>query len=244
MNKKITIITVCYNAKSEIEKTMKSVLSQSYDNIEYIIIDGASTDNTLEIVNSLVSKYISRNVQIFSEPDKGIFDAMNKGIEKATGEWINFMNAGDVFYNEQVIEKVFKSEISDNVGVIFGDTYTENGPFKMLPFIYNPQKLCGMGISHQSLFVRTSLAKNNPFDMSFKVAADYNMIRQIYNQGYDFKRFDMPISVYDLNGYSAHNVIRQIDETAIICNQYHSFLHYKARLFKQCKCLIKKILRR
>lgn len=244
MNNKISIVTVCYNAKNEIEKTMKSVLSQSYENIEYIIIDGASTDNTLEIANSLASKYNSRNLLIFSEPDKGIFDAMNKGIRKATGEWINFMNAGDVFYNEQVLEILFNSEIPENVGVVFGDTYTENGLFKMLPFIYNPQKLCGMGISHQSLFVRTFLAKSNPFDLNFKVAADYNMIRQIYNQGYAFKRFDTPISVYDLNGYSAHNVIRQIDETAIICGQYHSFSLFKVKIFAQCKCLIKKILKK
>ena len=112
MNQKISIVTVCYNASSEIEKTMESVLSQSYENIEYIIIDGASTDKTLELVNSLASKYNSRKVQIFSELDNGIFDAMNKGIKMATGDWINFMNAGDLFYNENVIENMFKFEFS------------------------------------------------------------------------------------------------------------------------------------
>lgn len=244
MNQKISIVTVCYNASSEIEKTMKSVFSQSYENIEYIIIDGASTDNTLEIINNLASKYNSRNVQIFSEPDKGIFDAMNKGIKKATGEWVNFMNAGDLFYNEKVIENMFKFEFSENTGVVFGDTYTEKGLFKMKPFIYNPKRFCEMGICHQSLFVRTVLAKKYLFDLHFKVAADYNMIHKIYDAGFEFQYFNIPVSIYDMFGFSTQNVIRQVDEIAMICNVYHGFWHYRVRVAKQIKLILKKILKK
>lgn len=100
----ISVVTVCYNAADTIEKTMLSVLNQTYHDIEYIIIDGGSTDGTVEIIR----KYADRIAYWVSEPDKGIYDAMNKGIKVATGEWINFMNAGDEFVDEGVIEKLFR----------------------------------------------------------------------------------------------------------------------------------------
>jgi glycosyltransferase involved in cell wall biosynthesis len=91
MKPKISVITICYNAVDLIEKTILSVLHQSYDNIEYIIIDGNSTDGTVDIIQ----KYANQLAYWISEPDGGIFDAMNKGLDHATGEWVNFMNAGD-----------------------------------------------------------------------------------------------------------------------------------------------------
>ena len=99
----ISVVTVCYNAADTIEKTMLSVLNQTYHDIEYIIIDGGSTDGTVEIIR----KYADRIAYWVSEPDKGIYDAMNKGIKVATGEWINFMNAGDEFVDANVLDKLF-----------------------------------------------------------------------------------------------------------------------------------------
>lgn len=236
---KITVVTVCYNAERDIEKTMLSVINQTYDNIEYIIVDGASKDGTMQVVE----KYKDKITMIVSEPDKGIFDAMNKGIQFASGEWLNFMNVGDKFYDDNVIENLFIDSIGDNVGVVFGDTYNNNGLYKMRPFIYTPDKLCPMGICHQSLFVRTSLAKENPFDPSYKVAADYNMIRCIFDKGYAFKEVHTPVAVYDMFGYSAINSILQIDETARICHKYGSFDHLWNRNVRIVKNIIKRLFR-
>ncbi len=97
---KISVVTVCYNAESAIENTILSVINQTYTSVEYIIVDGASKDSTMDIVN----KYRDKISVIVSEPDKGIYDAMNKGIKLATGDWICFMNAGDSYVNENTIE--------------------------------------------------------------------------------------------------------------------------------------------
>ena len=97
---KISVVTVCYNSVDSIEETMLSVLNQTYSDVEYIIIDGGSTDGTVDIIK----KYADRLVYWVSEPDKGIYDAMNKGIAAATGDYINFMNSGDRFASTNVIE--------------------------------------------------------------------------------------------------------------------------------------------
>ena len=114
---KISVVTVCYNAVNDIEKTILSVINQTYPNIEYLIIDGGSKDGTMDIVN----KYKDKIDVIVSEPDKGIYDAMNKGIDRATGDWINFMNAGDMFWEKDSILKVFAaSGVDDSLDVIYG----------------------------------------------------------------------------------------------------------------------------
>ena len=112
---KISIITVCYNAEDTISDTIQSVLSQDYEDVEYIIIDGKSTDRTLEIIQA-----IKNGIQLISEKDKGIYDAMNKGINIATGDVIGILNADDVYKNNQVLTDVMNA-FRDNVSVVYGD---------------------------------------------------------------------------------------------------------------------------
>lgn len=194
MNNKISIVTVTYNCVSLLEETIKSVILQDYAPLEYIIIDGGSTDGTIEVV-----KKYSDYVDVFvSEPDRGIFDAMNKGIKKATGEWINFMNAGDRFANSTVLSHVFKNNsMAENADVIFGDMITDNrGMTKeivLVPF-YEKTGIRGMGFSHQSVFVKTQKAKRYPFDLNYRLSADYNMIWKLYyNDHAIFHKVDFPI---------------------------------------------------
>ena len=113
---KISVVTVCYNSVNTIEETMLSVLNQTYPDIEYIIIDGGSTDGTVDIIR----KYAARLGYWISEPDKGIYDAMNKGIAAATGDYINFMNSGDMFASNDVLSS-FKNFVSDDPEIVYGD---------------------------------------------------------------------------------------------------------------------------
>ena len=173
---KVSVITVCYNAVNDIEKTIISVLNQIDFEFEYIIIDGASTDGTIDMIN----KYKKSITKVVSEPDNGIYDAMNKGIKLATGDWINFMNAGDTFYNDRVLSNFFK-DVSDKTIIAYGDTnYVFSVGVKVrraCNLNMMEQKMC---FGHQSTFVKTSYHKSHLFDTSYKSSGDYKMLYDAY----------------------------------------------------------------
>lgn len=170
----VSVITVCYNAADVLEKTFLSVLGQTYPNIQYIVIDGGSKDNSLQIIE----KYKEKISIVVSEPDKGIYDAMNKGLKYVKGEWVNFMNAGDTFHDVNVVSDIFgeKSIIDADISmlrVIGGNTYnvcSENSwehyaePSSVIPF--------RLPFSHQACFVRPPFT----FDLKYKIAADYKIL--------------------------------------------------------------------
>ena len=177
MQPKISIITVCYNAVQIIEETILSVINQTYTNIEYIIIDGGSNDGTVDIIN----KYNDKISYWVSEPDKGIYDAMNKGIEKATGEWVNFMNAGDSFCSLSVISELNREGAFDSCDLVYGDVI---GKYKIGNRLLKAGNLKNitktMQFSHQSTFAKCSLMKENLYVLTYRLAADYNFILSLY----------------------------------------------------------------
>lgn len=198
----ITIITVCYNAKDQIQATIESVLNQNYPSIEYIIIDGASSDGTVDCVK----QYGKKISKFISEKDNGIFDAMNKGIGIANGEWILFLNAGDILYSPNVISDIFKDKTYKSE-ILFGDTLNryrwgyvlwEGKPFKgvepRLPFC------------HQSVFVRRDLLLNNKFDTSYRFGADHKQLYTLYLKGHLFEHISSIVSVFDTTGVSSYNI--------------------------------------
>lgn len=179
---KISVITVCFNAAEAIEKTIQSVREQNYSDIEYIIVDGASTDGTTEIVKQLAA---DKDTIVVSEPDHGIYDAMNKGIHLATGDYLHFLNAGDTFYDSGVINKAALEIISTGADIVYGDIIYQHPDGKTERRQYGDScaksvyYLTGDCINHQAMFARRSLFDAGDFDLSYKICADREwMIRQ------------------------------------------------------------------
>lgn len=205
----ISFITICYNAEKDIAKTLESVLDQTYSDFEYIIIDGNSKDKTLEIVNKYKNKFIEKGIPltIKSEPDKGVYDAMNKGIDIAQGEWINFINAGDCFYSENCIDLFFQKEIASDIDYCYGDTI-EVYHFGEILLSQNKQlkKNIIMPFCHQSVFVRTNLLKQYKFNSKYKILGDHDLFYRLKKDGRKSEFRPVVISKYDATqGLSANN---------------------------------------
>jgi len=173
---KLTVITIVYNNAADIERTMLSVLGQTYSNIEYVIVDGLSTDGTIDIIN----KYKEKVSKLISEKDEGIYDAMNKGLVAATGDYVLFMNSGDEFYANDTVAKVFAT--GEDADIYYGETEMINGKGESLgrrrhkapeKFTWESFKY-GMSVSHQAIYVKRSIAE--PFDRQYQLSADIDWI--------------------------------------------------------------------
>lgn len=207
----VTVITVCYNAREMLLRTMNSVWAQTYKHVEYVIVDGASTDGTLE----LLEEYSGRIDHWVSESDKGIYDAMNKGVSMAKGKWVIFMNAGDCFADNHVLENVFS--VPRQADVIYGDV-VKGGVVKKAS---SPRNAHRMFFCHQSVFVKIESLKAFPFDISHKMSADFKQMKQLWLAGKQFLQLDFPIADFDVQGVSNTNravglwdnicVIREVD---------------------------------
>ncbi|MDE6317299.1 MAG: glycosyltransferase [Muribaculaceae bacterium] len=200
---KVTVVTVVRNAEAALRATAESVLAQTYGNVEYVIIDGASTDGTADFVRSLGDK-----VDIFiSEPDKGIYDAMNKGIRLATGEWVIFMNAGDKFYAPDTIAEIFDSQAYDGCGVVYGDVAKAgaDGGLVVKP-AGEPHNSHRMFFCHQSAFYRRSDLIETEFDATHRMSADIHQVKRLWKRGVKFRHVYIPVAIFDTGGVS--NVCR------------------------------------
>jgi glycosyltransferase involved in cell wall biosynthesis len=187
----LSIITVTFNAEATIERTLKSVEEQTYRGfIEHLIIDGASTDKTLSICEAYKKRNSVTDVTIVSEPDKGLYDAMNKGLRLAKGEFVCFLNAGDKLHDPKTIEDVFDGlDNPDGIGVIYGDTHIVDNEGRFLRFrhLNAPETLTwksfkhGMLVCHQSFYARRELCV--PFDTRFRFSADVDWCIKVMKGG-------------------------------------------------------------
>lgn len=205
---KITVITVVYNNSSGIELTIKSVLNQTYKDLEYIIIDGCSTDGTVKIIE----QYVDRVSLFISEKDGGIYDAMNKGIINSTGDYIIFLNSGDTFVNDNVLDeatKFFKkgSEVVYGSSIQINTDGTEQikKPYPIIKIEKGPI------FRHNAAFFKLEVHRNYMYDLTksniYGYGLDFNTIFDMYKAGIIFQEIDMPIVRYDMLGISANRYL-------------------------------------
>jgi Glycosyltransferases involved in cell wall biogenesis len=197
--KKLSIITVNYNNCKGLRKTIESVVNQSFNNYEYIIIDGGSTDGSVEVIK----EFENRIDYWISESDKGIYNALNKGILKSSGEYCNFMNSGDCFYNNDVLQEILPY---CNEDIILGKrkekdfTHSYGHSSETITML----DLFRQSINHQSTFIKRELFKDNLYDESLKIVSDWKfLIEVLIFKNCSFKNIDTVVTMYDTTGISS-----------------------------------------
>ncbi|MDD4821142.1 MAG: glycosyltransferase family 2 protein [Bacteroidales bacterium] len=219
-----SIITICYNAGKTIEQTLRSVAAQSYDAIEYIIIDGASKDNTLNVI----APFKSRIACLVSEPDNGIYDAMNKGLEKASGDYVWFMNAGDTFYSATTLQEVVSGLKGEKLpDILYGETAIMDSSGKIVGSrrLKAPEVLTwksfrqGMLVCHQSFVVLRSIAE--PYDLRYRYSADVDWCIRCMKKADSIQNTQMILSSYLDEGATTANRKASLKERfKIMCHYY------------------------
>ena len=243
---KVSIITVCFNSEKTIEKTILSVLGQSYGNVEYIIIDGKSTDGTL----SIIKKYNKDISTLVSESDKGLYDAMNKGIKMATGDIIGILNSDDVFYNKEVLSEIASFHQNNDLDASIGNIVQhKNGKIVR---IYNsrkwrPEKLkIGFMPPHPSVFFKRELFEKFGFyRLDFISGADYELITRFFlknNLEYKYSGIittSMAVGGISSSGFKSYMLISSEIIRLLKMNEI-SFSSYKIhfRIFWKIKGLL------
>ena len=226
---KVTVVTAVLNDAGHIEQTILSVISQTDIEIEYIIVDGDSKDGTLE----LIGKYKDKISLLISEPDRGVYDAMNKGIKYSTGDFVYFLNSGDVLLNPSILSKIKLEELKEKNAIIYGNVIVAYGNIEALekprPFFNSKMKFKGIGICHQSMFFPGKLIRNEKYDLSYNIAADYDLAYRLWRKGTVFLYKDITIAKYDWGKGISSNPYKLLDvyrENARVCHQQLNPLYW------------------
>ena len=229
LHPKFSIITVTYNAGKVLEDTIQSVIFQTYRNVEYIIVDGHSKDNTMEIVD----KYRNHISKVISEPDKGLYDAMNKGIRLATGDYLCFLNAGDKFHDSETLQKIVHTlkgqELPD---VIYGETaiVDEEGHFLHMRRLSTPAHLNwksfkqGMLVCHQAFFVNRELAINHLYDLQYRFSADFDWCIRIMKKAKCLHNTRLTLIDYLNEGMTTKNHKASLKERFCIMAKHYGLI--------------------
>lgn len=229
---KFSIITVTYNAGAVLEDTIQSVITQTYRNVEYIIVDGGSKDHTLDIIN----RYREHIHTLVSEPDKGLYDAMNKGIRLATGDYLCFLNAGDELHEDDTLQLMVHSitgtELPD---VLYGETaiVDEEGHFLRMRRLSAPEDLNwksfkdGMLVCHQAFFPRRELAE--PYDLRYRFSADFDWCIRIMKKSHTLHNTHLTLIDYLNEGVTTRNHRASLHERFRIMCCHYGYLSTLAR---------------
>lgn len=224
VNPKLSVITIVYNNAKDIERTMLSVLDQTYANIEYILVDGASTDGTVNIIN----KYQHRLAKFISEKDNGIYHAMNKGLAMATGDYVLFMNSGDEIYAPETVAEVFAAAPSGDI--YYGETEMYDQNWKSLGqrrhrapehFDWHSFKF-GMNVSHQAIYIKRSLTQ--PYNLRYKYSADIDWILKAAKKSSNIVNTHLYVAKYLVGGISKKKHLASLKERFKILSHYYGFI--------------------
>ena len=223
----VTIVTVVFNGEQFLEETIQSVINQTYPNIEYIVIDGGSTDGTSEIIH----KYGHAIDYWVSEKDAGIYDAMNKGIAQATGQWINFMNCGDQLASINIVSELVQ-RCSLDADFIMGDVLILNHDQSRVVSTY-PKAKYSMPTCHQAIFYKLDVLRNFKFDTLYKVGADFNQYVRITSarKKSRINFYNGTIAKVTAGGYSAQN-------ESILQQDYFQTIRVYRGLLPACQFLL------
>ncbi len=224
-----SIITVVFNGENLIEGTIQSVVNQTYPNIEYIIVDGASKDGTMDIVNKYVDKY---RIRWISEPDKGLYDAMNKGLKMATGDFVLFLNAGDRLFDIKTLEKM-AAQATVETDILYGETMlvddarTHVGTRTEMSVQKLPEKLTwrsmkqGMVVCHQSFLPRRTLA---PQYIPNNLAADIDWVIKCLKEAKSVVNTHLIVSEYLMGGMSKKRHNQSLKDRYVILKEHFGFM--------------------
>lgn len=236
---KVSIVTVVYNRPHDLEKTIISCASQTYQNKEYIIIDGGSFQETIQVIK----KYHDSISFWISEPDKGIFNAMNKSLSYVTGDYVIFMNAGDTFFSDEVLSSIFGCHTYDE-SILYGHSILHNkygylcrinnsiyekGASKS-DFVFR-----GQGICHQAMFTKSDVLKKIRFDEKYPLGADYDTTYKIVQLAPNsYVNLKIPICVFDdLSGGASHRQLKRVIDERVKMFNYKKDFRYYCFLLKQ-----------
>lgn len=237
MEQRLSIITICYNDLKGLQVTIPSILSQSCKDFEWIIVDGASTDGSREYIEETAKRIDIPRLFWASEPDRGIYNAMNKGVAKATGEYCLFLNAGDVFCSPKSMERAFSNKW--DADIISCDEFVI-GKGKFWDYIQSPRKVTFQRIlrgylPHQTTFIKRELLLQHPYHEDYKIVADWAFWWEcLVVEKHTYLHFDFPLAAFDCTGVSSTNHDKNQAERMRFLSQYIPDRHLLEKITNEC----------
>ena len=251
----ISYVTVTYNAAAVVQRTLDSVLRQDYPHIRHLIIDGASTDDTLKIVDNYVAcSNAAENghvVLVTSEPDNGIYDAMNKGLRSVTGDYVCFLNAGDFLPTDDTVSRIVEKLDSQQPAVLYGDTDIVDGEGRFLHHrrLAPPEDLTwrsfrqGMLVCHQAFYVRADFAMQTPYDTTFRYSADVDwcirIMREAEKENVPLLNLHMVVANYTEEGQTTQHHRESLLERYRVMQRHYGVVQ---TFFLHCWFVVRAVL--